>query len=103
MCATYRQEEPDHVLWWATSPEDQAELEHYARKGVLVRIGDHKDATDGLRYALYREKRCLVTAVFEDLEAEGLLARTGETRAAREGRIQPVYVHSKYAPKKPDS
>ena len=29
MCALNRQERTGHVLWWATSPEDQSDLEMY--------------------------------------------------------------------------
>jgi len=100
MCATYRHEEADQVLWWATCPEDEAELELYARKGVLIRIGIGESTSDGQRYPLYREQRSLMEAILEDLEAQGLVVRTGVTRPGRDGRMQPVYVAARYAPKR---
>jgi len=103
VCAAYRQERTDHVLWWATCPEDQYELEMYADKGVLVATGSYETATDGERYPVYREKRPLFDAILEDLEAEGFVMRTGETRPGRDGRMQPVYRAIPYTPKGSES
>jgi hypothetical protein len=87
-----RHETADQVLWWATNPRDRAELEVYAKKGVLVPIGYRKMPTVGPRCLVYRETRSLVGAILEGLEADGLAVRTGETRPGRHGRMEPVYV-----------
>src|SRR2546425_6370074 len=100
MCALNRQERTGHVLWWATSPEEQSDLEMYADRGVLVATGSHKNATDGQRYPVYREKRALFEVIFEDLEAQGLVVRTDETRPGPDGRMLPVYRAVQCTPKR---
>ncbi len=100
MCAANRQENAGQVLWWATCADDQAELELYARRGVLGPTGSYENTTDGQRYVLYRETRSLFEAILEDLEAEGLVVRTGETRPGPDGKMQPVYVAAQYASRK---
>jgi len=94
MC-THREERGKQVLWWATRPGEQAGLEHYARRGLLVPIGWHENTVDGRPYVVYREARSLVQAILDDLEAKGLVYKTGETRPARDGRMQPVYARVK--------
>ena len=99
--STHRQETSDGVLWWATNAEDQAELEAYATRGVLAPIGYGTSTPGGQRCLVYRENRSLTGAILEDLEADGLVVRTGETRPARDGRMEPVYVAIQHAPRRP--
>jgi hypothetical protein len=101
MCAANRQERNGHVMWWATCPENQSELEMYADKGVLVATGSYENSTDGQRYPVYCEKRALFEAILEDLEAGGLIIKTGE-RPGREGRLLPVYGAVPHTPKGSD-